>query len=103
MTAKSGHRSGTVSTESRVNSGDKGRATGLHPSAPVVQTQPRLLDLHSTAFYLGLSEWTVRDLEHAGLLPRVRIPLANNGELRKLLFDREDLDKAVERWKERTT
>ena len=54
--------------------------------------QPQLLDLRSTGIYLSLSEWTVRDLEAKGLLERVRVPLPNQGELRKLLFDRTDLD-----------
>ncbi len=61
---------------------------------------PRLLDLHGAAAYLGLSEWTVRDLEHGGILPRVRVPLANHGELRKILFDRVDLDRLIDAWKE---
>ena len=61
---------------------------------------PRLLDLHSTAAYLGVSEWTVRDLEAGGLLQRVRVPLPNEGELRKLLFDRVALDRLIESWKE---
>ena len=43
-----------------------------------------------------------KELESAGILPRVRVPLPNNGELRKLLFDRRDLDKAIEAWKERS-
>jgi hypothetical protein len=43
----------------------------------------------------------VRDLEANGTLKRVRIPLPNGGELRKLLFDRADLDRLVEAWKER--
>lgn len=62
---------------------------------------PRLLDLHGSALYLGVSGWTVRDLEANGTLKRVRIPLPNGGELRKLLFDRADLDRLVEAWKER--
>jgi hypothetical protein len=57
---------------------------------------PRLLDLQGAAYYLSVSPWTVRDLEAAGVLARVRIPLANGGELRKLLFDRQDLDRFVE-------
>lgn len=59
----------------------------------------RLLDLRVTAGYLGLSTWTVRDLEAAGTLRRVRVPMAGGGELRKLLFDRHDLDRLVEAWK----
>jgi len=61
----------------------------------------RLLDLGQTAHYLGLSLWTVRDLEAAGILKRVRIPTPT-GELRKLLFDIRDLDELVNRWKVRT-
>ncbi len=61
---------------------------------------PRLMSLEQAALYLGVSPWTVRDLEAAGVLSRVRIPLKNNGELRKLLFDREDLDRLIEGWKE---
>ena len=66
--------------------------------APVA---PRLLDLHAAALYLTVSEWTVRDLEAAGTIARVRIPLSNNGELRKLLFDRVELDCLIENWKEK--
>jgi hypothetical protein len=57
-----------------------------------------LLDLPTTASYLGLSPWTVRDLEAAGVLARVRVPMPR-GELRKLLFDRADLDDLITRWK----
>jgi len=61
---------------------------------------PRLLDLPTAAGYLGVSPWTVRDLEAAGVLPRVRVPLPRGGELRKLLFAREDLDAVIARWKD---
>jgi hypothetical protein len=60
---------------------------------------PRLLDLKATAAYLGVSPWTVRDLEFSGVLRRVNIPLGPRKELRKLLFDRQDLDRLVETWK----
>jgi hypothetical protein len=56
----------------------------------VASIAPRLLDLEATAAYLGVSPWTVRDLESQGILRRVRVPLPT-GELRKLLFDRGDL------------
>jgi hypothetical protein len=59
-----------------------------------------LLDLGGTAAYLSVSPWTVRDLEAAGILARVRVPLPGGGELRKLLFDRTDLDELVTRWKD---
>ena len=73
--------------------------------APVIQVAavapvaPRLLDLGGAASYLAVSDWTVRDLEAAGVLHRVRIPLPKGGELRKVLFDRLDLDRLVEAWK----
>jgi hypothetical protein len=54
----------------------------------------------TTARFLSVSPWTVRDLEAAGTLRRVRIPLPNGGELRKLLFDQADLDRLVEAWKD---
>jgi excisionase family DNA binding protein len=61
---------------------------------------PRLLDLRGAAAYLSVSTWTIRDLINSGALRRVRVPLGDQGELRKLLLDREDLDQAVARWKE---
>lgn len=59
----------------------------------------RLLELEATAAYLGVSPWTVRDLEAAGTIKRVRVPLRNGRELRKLLFDKEDIDRLIEAWK----
>jgi len=69
-------------------------------SQAVAPVLPRLLDLNGTAAYLGVSVWTVRSLEEAGTLRRVRLPLLNGGELRKLLFDREDLDRCIALWKD---
>ena len=92
---ESRHVSGTSPDERDVHGGSKGRALAMQAS------EPRLLSLDDAARYLGLSAWTVRDLEAPGVLKRVRIPLANGGELRKLLFDREDLDRLIEGWKER--
>ncbi len=72
---------------------------GVLPLLTVAAVPPRLLDLDATAAYLGVSPWTVRDLEAAGILRRVRVPL-QNGELRKLLFDREELDHLIRIWKD---
>ena len=80
----------------RTSSGD-GDGASVHMAVGPVT--PRLLDLHAAAGYLGVSGWTVRDLEAAGILARVRIPLPHAGELRKLLFDRVDLDRLVDSWK----
>jgi excisionase family DNA binding protein len=60
-----------------------------------VPVAPRLLDLGGAAAYLAVSPWTVRDLEAAGTLKRVRVPTGGG----KLLFDRADLDRLVEAWK----
>jgi len=64
------------------------------------QIPPRLLSLKATATYLGVTGWTVRDLDAAGVIKRIRIPLPNGGELRKVLFDREDLDRLIATWKD---
>jgi hypothetical protein len=69
-------------------------------SRTVAPISPRLLDLEATAAYLAVSPWTVRELEAQGVLPRIRIPLPKDGELRKLLFDRADLDALIEWWKD---
>jgi hypothetical protein len=61
---------------------------------------PRLLDLDAAATYLSLSPWTIRDLEAKGVLPRVRVPLPQGGELRKLLFAKADLDHLIGAWKD---
>lgn len=61
----------------------------------------RLLDLEGAARYLSLSPWTIRDLIANGTLSRVRVLLPNGSELRKVLLDREDLDRLIESWKER--
>lgn len=65
-----------------------------------IAISPRLLSLAAAAAYLSLSPWTIRDLEAKGVLPRVRVPLPQGGELRKLLFDKADLDRLIGGWKE---
>ena len=94
---KIGHVAGTSASQGAGKTGASGSALVLQAVAPVL---PRLLDLHGAAMYLALSEWTLRDLEASGTLHRVRIPLPNGGELRKLLFDRIDLDRLIEAWKD---
>lgn len=65
-----------------------------------IAISPRLLSLEAAAAYLSMSPWTIRDLEAKGVLPRVRVPLPQGGELRKLLFDKADLDRLIGSWKE---
>ena|SRR5438552_2624657 len=94
---ESGHSSGTATMKLGAQGGSDDGAAVQTTVAPV---NPRLLDLHGAAAYLGVSEWTVRDLEAAGTVPRIRIPLPNAGELRKLLFDRVDLDRLIDGWRD---
>jgi hypothetical protein len=82
----------------RVNSGRNEGTVVYQVPAP-----RRLLDLAATATYLGLAPWTVRELEWRGVLRRVRVPLPNGGEVRKLLFDVRDLDALIDRWKDAPT
>ena len=61
---------------------------------------PRLLDVVGAAKYLGVSLWTIRDLDAAGHLARVRLPLGVK-EIRRVLYDRADLDLLIDRSKDR--
>jgi len=94
---KSGHVAGIAPQQDGGNKGQRWSALAL---ATIV---PRLLSLEQAALYLGCSPWTVRELANKedGVLKRVRIPLKKNGELRKLLFDREDLDRLIDGWKDK--
>ncbi len=76
---------------------DPGRRTVVYEA--VSSIPPRLLDVRAAAAYLGVSPWTIRDLEANGTLRRVNVPSGPGRDLRKLLFDREDLDHLVEAWK----
>jgi len=93
-----GHKTGSQDTKRLDYSGEK--EAGPAVMTTVAPVFARLLDLDSTALYLGISPWKVRELDQQGILQRVRIPLADHGEVRKLLFDRNDLDKLIEAWKE---
>jgi excisionase family DNA binding protein len=60
------------------------------------ETVPRLLSAQSAAKYLGVPYTSLRDWALRGHIPIVRVP-----ECRRLWFDRRDLDRVVEAWKER--
>jgi len=73
----------------------------------------RLLDLYQAATYTGLSYWTLRDYVADGVLPVVKLPggrqrsrggivtrKAGDGSTRKILIDREDLDRLIARSKQ---
>ena len=71
---------------------------GLCP--PGRDLAPRLLDVEAAARYLGaLSPRSVRTLIDSRVLRRVRVPLGE-GELRRVLVDRLELDELIERWKD---
>ncbi len=57
---------------------------------------PRLLSAQAAARHLGVPYTTLRDWVLRGHLPVVRVP-----DCRRWWFDRRDLDRAVETWKER--
>jgi hypothetical protein len=62
----------------------------------------RLLDVKTAATYLGgVSTATVRGLVTDGVLAPVRMPSSRRAgeQSRRLLFDRHDLDRLIEKWK----
>jgi hypothetical protein len=74
--------------------------------------EPRLLDLHSAAAYLGVSYWTMRDYVLDGHIPRVILPCsrrrkkggavirrAGDVDNRRVYVDRADLDAFIEKCK----
>ena len=73
---------------------DEPRARRRARPAPL--EAPRLLSAQDAAKYLGLPYTTLRDCALRGHLPVVRVP-----DCRRLWFDRRDLDRALERWKDR--
>jgi hypothetical protein len=94
---KFGHVSGTSSVGDCDRSGPKGRPLASEAGALL---SPRLLDVHGLAAYLSVPEATVYDLSARGVLRRVRVPLPDGSELRKLLFDRDDVDRLIDAWKD---
>ena len=91
-----GHSAGHTVAEPRVRTGRPRRAEDAASGAIPRGAPPgrRLWGLTETAQYLGISEWTVRALEWAGTLTRVRLP-----GVRRLLFDALDVTALVERSK----
>jgi hypothetical protein len=53
--------------------------------------QQRLLSFNSSAEYCGVTQQTIRRLMARGVLTPVRLP-----EVRRVLFDRHDLDRLIE-------
>jgi hypothetical protein len=88
---KKGELGHTIDTAEATVQGRSGLQTAI---------APRLFNLDAAAAYLSMSPWTIRDLEAKGVLPGVRVPLPRGGELRKLLFDKADLDRLIGAWKD---
>ena len=87
-----------ASMRARMNAGDNERglvapASRQNDATPVA---PRLLDVEKAAAYLGISSWTLRELD----VPRVRIPGPGGRGVRRLLFDVRVLDQLIERWRQ---
>ena len=60
----------------------------------------RLLTVRDAARYLKVSASRFRNLVPVGTIPRVRVPIAGNSkDMRRILIDREDLDRLIESWK----
>lgn len=70
------------------------------PVGATVASVRRLLDVRALGAYLSIGERRARELVSTGIIPRVRVPLANGGELRRLLVDRECVDRLITAWRE---
>ena len=102
-----GSCTGTAMAELTDFKGEADRANDVKTAAR------RLLSLHEAGKYLGVGYWTVRDYVQAGILPRVVLPCAarrgkggvvirkpGDGNARRILVDKRDLDTLIERSKE---
>jgi hypothetical protein len=66
----------------------------------VVAVPRRLLDRLGASAYLSVALDTIDQLDAAGVLRRVRLPNGSGGDLKRVLFDRADLDALIERQKD---
>ncbi len=62
--------------------------------------EQRLMNANEAAKYLGLGYWTLRELIWSGAIPMVQLPNKKGGRLRRILVDKGDLDRLIERSKE---
>lgn len=65
--------------------------------------QPRLLDLHGGSVYTGIPVWSLRRLAWSGAIAVVKLPCPGRpgAAMRRIWFDRRDLDALIEQSKER--
>ena len=96
---------GKLKGKNGYNSGDRGNghpeprtSKGKHDtSSRTLDSRSRvqrLLSVKEASLYLGISTWTIRSLGWNGEIPEVKIG-------RRVLFDREDLDRFIENSKRR--
>lgn len=79
-------------------------SNSVHESADDANgVEPRLLNLHQAAVYLGVSYWSTRDFVLTGRIPTVRMPgltpregARRKATLRRVLIDRADLDRFID-------
>jgi excisionase family DNA binding protein len=58
------------------------------------------MNANEAAKYLSLSYWTLPELIWSGAIPLVQLPNKKRGRLRKILVDKNDLDRLIEQSKE---
>ena len=93
---ENGHSAGTARANGYDEPGPNGRPQALQALGPLL---PRVLGKKAASEYLGVSERTIDYLEEAGRLKRVCVPSPDGDDLRRALYDRQDLDILVEQWK----
>jgi predicted site-specific integrase-resolvase len=89
----------------------KGRTEGTRDIESRVPN-PRLMNLHAAAAYIGVSYWTMRDYVLDGIVPHVILPCsrrrkkggavvrrAGDVEARRKHVERADLDRLIEKCK----
>ncbi len=90
---ENGDNSGTAPLQVVESIAKNHSALAYQAVAPI---PPRVFDLPNAARYLGVSERLVWGWAKSGRLRRVRYFDENGKELRKLVFDKADLDRLVD-------
>jgi hypothetical protein len=98
----------TAPPRTRMSGGENGSALAVQAGALAQAGQvsallPRLLTVPAASAYLSLSEDVVLELMDAGTFMRVTVPAPvtakrRGGVIRRVLFDRLQLDAAVDAW-----
>lgn len=93
---------------SRVTQGQESYKRGKGPTSSSTYPEPynhqsperRLLSVQEAARFLAVSPWMIRSMVWRGTLPSVKI---GNGKRKRVLLDRLDLDRYIDRVKHRET